>query len=65
VNPSDDTQGSRKPTRTDLVSDSVKQALATEVEPSTRKKGRPRYAENASTDTAFVTRPPARVRSHV
>jgi len=61
VDPNDDTHGGRRVIRTELVSDSVKQALAAELEASTRhgKSGR---SDEANTDTAAVARPPTRVR---
>ena len=65
VDPNDDTHGGRKVIRTDLVSDSVKQALAAELEASTRRNARSSCTDNASTETAVVTRPPARVRPQV
>ena len=62
VDPSDDTHGGRKIIRTKLVPDSVKQALAAELEASTRRHGRFGHSGDSSTDTTVVTRPPARVR---
>jgi hypothetical protein len=65
VNPSDDSHGGRKVIRTDLVPDSVKQALAAELEASTRGHRRLGHPDNASTDTGVVRRPSARVRPRV
>ena len=62
VDPSDETHGGRKLIRTDLVPDSVKQALAAELEASTRNHGSFGHPNDSGTDTAVVTRPPARVR---
>jgi len=63
VCPSDDTHGGRKVIRTSLVSDSVKRALAAELEASTRRHGRPsQSSDDASADAATIARPPARVR---
>jgi len=62
VDPNDDTHRGRKIIRTNLVSDSVKQALAAELEASTRRHGRSGHSSDSSTDTAVVARPPARVR---
>jgi len=59
VDPNDDTHGGRKVVRTDLVPDSVKHALAAELEASTRRQGR---FGDSSTGTAAITRPPTRVR---
>lgn len=62
VDPKDDTHGGRKVIRTDLVPDSVKQALAAELEASTRRHGRSCSSGDTKTDTSVATRPPARVR---
>ena len=62
VDPNDDTHGGRKIIRTNLVSDSVKQALAAELEALTRRHGRSGHSSDSSTDTSVVARPPARVR---
>ena len=62
INPGDDTHGGRKVIRTDLVPDSVKQALAAELEASTRRHGRPSSSDDSSTDAPITTRPPARMR---
>ena len=59
VDPNDESHGGRKIIRTELVSESMKQALAAELEASTRKRGR---SNDTSTDTAGVRRPPTRVR---
>ena len=61
VDPSDETYGGRKVIRTELVSDSVKQALAAELEASTRRDRRPGQSDNSNNGTPGV-RPPARVR---
>ena len=62
VDPSDNTHGGRKIIRTNLVPDSVKQALAAELEASTRRHGRSGHSSDSSADTVVVARPPARVR---
>jgi len=62
VDPSDETHGGRRVIRTELVPDSVKQALAAELEASTRRRGTPGHSGGASNGTADITRPPAKVR---
>lgn len=62
VDPNDDTHGGRRVIRTELVSDSVKQALAAELEASTRRLGKSGRSDDAITDTSAIARPPARVR---
>jgi hypothetical protein len=65
VDPSDETHGDRRAVRVELVPDSVKQALAAELEASTRRNGRPGRSEDTSNGTAGVTRPPAKVRPQI
>lgn len=65
VDPNDDTHGGRKVIRTDLVPDSVKRALAAELEASTRRNGRSSSSDNSSADAAVTTRPPVMVRPHL
>jgi len=62
VDPRDNTHGGRKIIRTSLVPDSVKQALAAELEASTRRHGKSGHSSDSGADTAVVARPPARVR---
>lgn len=62
VNPHDDTHGGRKVIRTELVPDSVKQALAAELAASTRRHGKSGRLDDASNGTAVATRPSAKVR---
>lgn len=61
VDPNDETHGGRKVTRTKLVPDSVKQALAAEMEAST-SRGRDLVSEGAGAETVATMRPPVRVR---
>ena len=58
VDPEDETHGGRKVIRTGLVPDSVKQALAAELEASTRRN----EGSSHSDETAVPTRAPMRVR---
>jgi len=60
VDPRDETHGGRRIVREELVPDSVKQALAAELEASTRRRGKSGYSDDTS--NAGVTRPPAKVR---
>ena len=62
VDPSDETHGGRRVVRTELVPDLVKQALAAELEASTRRRGTPGHSGATSNGTADITRLPAKVR---
>ena len=62
VDPSDETHGGRRTIHAELVPDSVKQALAAELEASTRTRGGPGHSDGS---TAGITRPPAKVRPQV
>lgn len=60
VDPEDDTHGGRKAAHTELVPDSVKKALAAELEASTRRQDGSGPANDVG--TVVATRPPVRPR---
>lgn len=62
VDPQDETHGGRKVIRTGLVPDSVKQALAAELEASTRRPERPKRLDDVGTKPVVATRAPVRAR---
>lgn len=63
VDPQDETHGGRKVIRPGLVPDSVMQALAAELEASTRRHGRSNHSDDGiGTRTVVTARPPTRTR---
>lgn len=62
VDPEDETHGGRRVVRTGLVPDSVKQALAAELEASTKGHRRPKPSNDIRNETGVAARPPARTR---